>query len=71
MRYADLIHFEPIESVVQLREADAEAEARRLVATFVVSDRMAEQLVDLTSPATTRVFSSLATMAPENHTSWP
>ncbi len=47
MRYADLIHFEPIESVVQLREADAVTEARRLVSTFVISDRMAEQLVDL------------------------
>lgn len=47
MRYADLIHFEPIESVVQLREADAAAEARRLVQTFVISDRMVEQLVDL------------------------
>lgn len=47
MRYAELIHFEPIESVVQLREADAAAEARRLVTTFVISDRMVEQLVDL------------------------
>ncbi|MEP6653259.1 MAG: DUF6079 family protein [Myxococcales bacterium] len=47
MRYADLIHFEPIESVVQLREADAAAEALRLVTTFVISDRMVEQLVDL------------------------
>ena len=47
MRYADLIHFEPIESVVQLREADAESEARRLVASYVISDRMVEQLVEL------------------------
>lgn len=50
MRYGDLIHFEPIESVIQLREADAEAEARRLVETFVISDRMAEQLTDLVLP---------------------
>lgn len=47
MRYAELIHFEPIESVVQLREADAAAEAHRLVTTFVISDRMVEQLIDL------------------------
>ena len=47
MRYADLIHFEPIESVVQLRGADAESEARRLVASYVISDRMVEQLVEL------------------------
>lgn len=50
MRYGDLIQFEPIESVIQLREADAEAEARRLVETFVISERMAEQLTDLVLP---------------------
>ncbi len=50
MKYADLIEFEPIESVVQLREADAEADARRLVETFVISERMAEQLTDLVFP---------------------
>lgn len=50
MRYADLIQFEPIESVVQLREADAEKDARSLVETFVISDRMAEQLTTLVIP---------------------
>jgi len=47
MKYSDLIQFEPIETVVQLREADTEADARRLVETFVISDRMAELLGDL------------------------
>ncbi len=50
MKYADLIHFEPIESVVQLRDADAEHDALRLVQTFVISERMAEQLGDLVFP---------------------
>jgi len=50
MRYADLIQFEPIESVVQLREADDAEDARRLVETFVISKRMAEQLTDLVFP---------------------
>lgn len=50
MRYSDLIQFEPIETVVELRRADVEAEARRLVKTFVISDRMAEQLTDLVFP---------------------
>ncbi len=50
MKYADLIEFEPIESVVQLRQADAEADARRLVETFVISDRMAGQLTGLVFP---------------------
>jgi hypothetical protein len=47
MKYADIIHFDPIETVVQLREADREASARPLVKTFVISDRMAEQLTNL------------------------
>ena len=47
MKYADLIRFEPIESVIQLREADKATDARRLVETFVISERMAEQLTKL------------------------
>ena len=50
MKYSDLIQFEPIESVIQLREADEAADARRLVETFVISDRMAELLTDLVFP---------------------
>ncbi len=50
MKYRELIAFEPIESVIQLRAADAEHEARRLVETFVMSDRMAEQLSELLLP---------------------
>jgi hypothetical protein len=45
MKYSELINFEPIESVIQLREADDFSEARRLVETFVISDRMAELLI--------------------------
>ena len=44
MRYGDLIQFEPIETVVQLRDADRESAAQQLVATYVVSDEMAEKL---------------------------
>jgi len=47
MKYSELIQFEPIESVVQLREADAEDDARRFVETFVISERMAEQITEL------------------------
>ena len=50
MKYSELIKFEPIESVVQLREADSASDARRLVETFVISERMAELLVDLVFP---------------------
>ena len=50
MKYSELIQFEPIETVVQLTEADSAADARRLVETFVISDRMAELLCDLVFP---------------------
>ena len=47
MKYGDLIQFEPIESVVQLRDADEAAAARQLVETYVISSEMAEKLVSL------------------------
>ena len=50
MKYGDLIRFEPIESVVQLRDADEAAAARRLVETYVISEEMAERLTDLVIP---------------------
>ena len=50
MKYKDLIDFEPIESIIQLREADSHDKARNLVETFVISDRMAEQLSELVFP---------------------
>ncbi|GLW60404.1 hypothetical protein Hthe01_07530 [Hydrogenophilus thermoluteolus] len=50
MRYGDLIQFEPIESVVQLRDADEAASARQLVSTYAISDEMAEKLTSLVFP---------------------
>lgn len=50
MQYSDLIQFEPIESVVQLRDADEASAARRLVQTYVFSPEMAERLADLVVP---------------------
>ncbi|MCM8595100.1 DUF6079 family protein [Accumulibacter sp.] len=44
MRYSDLIQFEPIESVIQLLDANRPAEAKKLVATYVISDDMAERI---------------------------
>ena len=44
MKYSDFIQFDPIESVVQLNEAERNDQALRLVETFVISDRMGEQL---------------------------
>lgn len=50
MKYRDLVQFDPIETVVQLRAADAREEAERLVRTYVISDRMAELLEKLVFP---------------------
>ncbi|GAB6063715.1 DUF6079 family protein [Deferrisoma palaeochoriense] len=50
MKYGELIQFEPIESVVQLRDADEAASARSLVRTYVISDEMAEKLTGLVIP---------------------
>ena len=44
MKYGELIQFEPIESVVQLRDAGRETAARQLVSTYVISEEMADRL---------------------------
>ncbi|MCX7100530.1 MAG: DUF6079 family protein, partial [Methylobacter sp.] len=50
MRYGDLIQFEPIESVIQLLDANRPDEAKRLVSTYVISDDMAERIAKLMIP---------------------
>ena len=50
MKYGDLIQFEPIESVVQLRNADHLDAAKQLVSTYVISEEMAEKLISLVIP---------------------
>ena len=44
MRYGDLIQFEPIESVIQLLDANRPDEGKKLVGTYVISDDMAERI---------------------------
>ena len=50
MKYEDLIRFDPIETVVQLRDADDTAAARHLVNSYVISDEMADKLSALVFP---------------------
>ncbi len=50
MKFSDLVKFEPIESVIQLEQADSLAAVKQLVQTFVISDRMAEQLCEIVIP---------------------
>jgi energy-coupling factor transporter ATP-binding protein EcfA2 len=50
VKYNELIQFDPIESVIELRKADELAVARNLVATYVISDEMTEKLNALVFP---------------------
>jgi energy-coupling factor transporter ATP-binding protein EcfA2 len=50
MKYSDLVHFEPIETVIQLEQADSPTAVRQLVQTFVISKGMSEQLCNLVIP---------------------
>src|ERR1043165_3430953 len=50
MKYSDLVKFEPIESVIQLEQANSVAAVRQLVQTFVISKGMAEQLCNIVIP---------------------
>ena len=50
MTYEELIHFDPIETVVQLRDANDSVAARQLVSSYVISDEMAEKLSALVFP---------------------
>ncbi|MCX5977221.1 MAG: DUF6079 family protein, partial [Coprothermobacterota bacterium] len=50
MKYNELIQFTPIESVVQLRDANEANAARQLVQTYVISEEMAERLISLVIP---------------------
>ena len=50
MQYGDLIQFDPIETVIRLRDANERSEAHQLVATYAISDEMAERLAAVVFP---------------------
>lgn len=50
MLYRDLVQFESLESIIQLLTADQKTTAGHLVETYVVSDRMADLLLNLVLP---------------------
>ncbi|MFP4040014.1 MAG: DUF6079 family protein [Desulfosudaceae bacterium] len=50
MKYGDLIQFDPIESVVQLRDANNLSTAQQLVSTYVISEEMAERFTRIVIP---------------------
>lgn len=44
MKYSELISFQPIESTIQLVESSSDDESKKLVETFVMSEKMADNL---------------------------
>ncbi len=50
MQYSELIQFEPIDSIIELQEANDTDIAKQLVQTFVLSEDMAEKLVSIAIP---------------------
>ena len=47
MKYRDLIQFDPVETIIQLRDADKKESAKQLVKTYVISEEMAERLINI------------------------
>ncbi len=50
MKYKELISFQPIESVIQLRDANREASAKKHVSSYVISNEMSQRLSDVVIP---------------------
>ena len=50
MKYRDLIQFEPLESTIQIGQADRKETAAPLVSSYVISDEMAERLSNVLFP---------------------
>jgi len=50
MKYGDLIQFEPLETVLQLRAANDQKTAENMIKTYVISEEMAERLTDIVFP---------------------
>ena len=50
MKYSELITFQPIESVIQLRDANRQASARKFVSSYVISNEMCQRLSEVVIP---------------------
>lgn len=60
MKYGDLIQFEPLETVLQLRDANDPKTAEEMIKNYVISQEMAERLIDI-------VFSQLQFSNPRDN----
>lgn len=49
-KYGELIQFEPVTTIIKLKDAAEQAQAQRLVSSYVISDKMAVKLSDVIIP---------------------
>lgn len=49
-KYGDLIQFEPVTTIIKLKESAEQHKAQQLVASYVISDKMSQKLADIIIP---------------------
>jgi hypothetical protein len=50
MKYRELIQFEALETIIQLRDADKAASREKFVSSYVISDEMADRIISIIIP---------------------
>ena len=46
-KYGELIQFEPVTTIIKLKESAEQHKAQQLVASYVISDKMSQKLADI------------------------
>ncbi len=49
-KYGELIQFEPVTTIIKLKESAEQSKAQQLVASYVISDKMSQKLADIIIP---------------------
>ena len=49
-KYGELIQFEPVTTIIKLKESAEQHKAQQLVASYVISDKMSQKLADIIIP---------------------
>ena len=49
-KYGELIQFEPVTTIIKLKESAEQHKAQQLVASYVISDKMSLKLADIIIP---------------------
>ena len=49
-KYGELVQFEPVTTIIKLKESAEQSKAQQLVASYVISDKMSQKLADIIIP---------------------